>query len=62
MTHAEARAKRLFDLALAVPLLVIAAVPMALVALALWLADGAPVLFRQLSKKKAPCLCTELFS
>ena len=47
MTHAEARAKRLFDLALAVPLLVIAAVPMALVALALWLADGAPVLFRQ---------------
>ena len=47
MTHASRRAKRLFDLALAVPLLAVAAVPMALVALALRLADGGPVLFRQ---------------
>jgi sugar transferase EpsL len=47
LTRAARRAKRLFDLALAVPLLVVAAVPMALLALALRLADGAPVLFRQ---------------
>lgn len=47
MTPAAARAKRLFDLALGVPLLAAAALPMAVVALALWLADGAPVLFRQ---------------
>ena len=47
MTPAERRQKRLFDLALALPLLALGAVPMALVALALRVADGAPVLFRQ---------------
>ena len=47
MTRAGRTAKRVFDLALALPLLVLAAAPMALVALALWLADGSPVLFRQ---------------
>ena len=47
MTRAGRTSKRVFDLALALPLLALAAVPMALVALALWLADGSPVLFRQ---------------
>ena len=47
MTRAGRTSKRVFDLALALPLLAVAAVPMALVALALWLADGSPVLFRQ---------------
>jgi lipopolysaccharide/colanic/teichoic acid biosynthesis glycosyltransferase len=47
LTTADRRRKRLFDLALGLPLLILAAVPMALIALALWLADGTPVLFRQ---------------
>jgi lipopolysaccharide/colanic/teichoic acid biosynthesis glycosyltransferase len=47
LTRAGRLAKRVFDLALAVPLLAAAAVPMALTALALRLADGSPVLFRQ---------------
>lgn len=47
MTRAARSRKRLFDLALALPLLAVAALPMAAIALALRAAHGAPVLFRQ---------------
>lgn len=47
MTSAARGAKRAFDLAVAVPLLVVAALPMAAIALVLRVVDGAPVLFRQ---------------
>lgn len=47
MTSAARSAKRAFDLAVAVPLLLAAALPMLVIALVLRLVDGAPVLFRQ---------------
>ncbi len=47
MTLAARGAKRALDLAVAVPLLVVAAMPMLAVALVLRLVDGKPVLFRQ---------------
>lgn len=47
MSAASLRAKRALDLALALPLLAVAALPMLVVGLALWIADGRPVLFRQ---------------
>jgi len=47
MSTRELRAKRVFDLALALPLLGAAALPMLVIALLLRVVDGAPVLFRQ---------------
>ena len=47
MSDAGLRVKRLLDLAIALPLLAVAALPMLGIALALRCIDGAPVLFRQ---------------
>ena len=47
MRPADLRVKRAFDLTLALPLLAVAALPLLLVALAVRVVDGAPVLFRQ---------------
>jgi lipopolysaccharide/colanic/teichoic acid biosynthesis glycosyltransferase len=47
VSEVSLRAKRALDLAIALPMLAIAALPMLLIALAVRCVDGAPVLFRQ---------------